>query len=243
MQIEEMRGNHLGLVIGVIQPCVFLLVTLGSIGDRVEAEGTRWATAVVLTSLWAATVWIAGSILRIEKLMGTLARSITSVQPGFLVLLGKSLGATARSLVIIVGATGVTLLATGTAVHVDRPAWFALGLLAAAASGVALGMLLSCALLLTLHGTEVAAALMYPVFILGGLMIPVEALPAPVRWIPATISLSWAQRFLTGAASGEVPFIALGMLVALTVLYFACALVAFSRIADRARRKGTLDLV
>lgn len=243
MQVEEMRGNHLGLVLGVVQPCVFLLVTLSAVRDDDAVEQTRWVAAVVLTSVWASTVWISGSILRGERLSGTLARSITGVQPGYIVLFGKSLGATLRNLIVIVAASTSVLLITGTRVEIRSPLWFLAGLLLSALSGVAIGMLLACALLLSSHGAEVAAALMYPVFIVGGLMIPSALLPGALHYVTVLISLSWGQKLLVGAAAGEPPALAVSMLLGLTLMYFALAVVTFARIADRARRVGDLELV
>lgn len=243
MQIREMSGNHLGLVIGVVQPVVLILVTVGSRDDQPPETVTRWTIGVLLTSLWASTVWVAGGILRLELHYGTLAASVTSVRPGFLVLLGKCLGATLRGVAVIAASVTVTVLLTGVRITLAHPGWLLLGSAVTVVSGAALGMLLACVLLLTQYGFQVSAALMYPVFLLGGLLVPSDLLPASVSWISTMISLRWAQDFLAGAAAGHVDLGALGMLTALTAGYFALAIASFVRVVDRARKEGTLELV
>ncbi|MET9760113.1 ABC transporter permease [Streptomyces sp. NPDC006372] len=243
MQVKAMKGNELGLVIGVVQPVVLILVTVGAHTDEAPEVLTGWTVGVLLTTLWASTVWIAGGILRGELRSGTLARSVTSLRPGFLVLLGKCLGATARALLVISCSVAVTLLMSRAPVTADRPGWMLLGLLASVCSGAALGMLLACILLLTRYGLQVSAALMYPVFILGGLLVPPDLLPGFLHWLPSLISLRWAREFLTNAAAGTVSWQALIWLVALTTVYFLLAVKAFARVIDHARREGTLELV
>ncbi|MFD7068309.1 ABC transporter permease [Streptomyces sp. NPDC059913] len=243
MQAREMAGNHLGLIIGVVQPAVLVLVTVGSRTDQPTAVLTRWTIGVVLTSLWASTVWVAGGILRMELHYGTLAASVTSVRPGFLVLLGKCLGATLRSVVVIAVSVTVTVALTGAGMSLHNPGWLLLGALLTVASGASLGMLLACVLLLTQYGQQVSAALMYPVFILGGLLVPADLLPVQLRWCSTLISLRWAQDFLADAASGTPAPGSLGMAALLTLGYFVLAVVLFGKVVDRARKEGTLELV
>ncbi|HEX6969474.1 MAG TPA: ABC transporter permease [Micromonosporaceae bacterium] len=243
MQVREMSGHSLGLIIGVVQPAVFLMVTLGANPDLSPAQATRLVVAVVLTSLWASIVWMAGGILQRELELGTLAANVASPHPGFLVLLGKCLGATVRTIGAILLATTATLVVMGASIRLDRPVLLGVGLVTVVLSGTALGMLLSCLFLLTRYGAHLSSALMYPIFILGGLMIPVDLLPPVVRPVSTVISLRWAQEFLAGAAAGSARIPAFVLLVGLTVAYFAVAIWTFNVVVDRARRRGTLELV
>lgn len=244
MQARELAGHPLALIIGVVQPAVFLLVTMGFDSSKLgPAQATRLAVAVVLTSLWASTVWMAGGILHRELELGTLAANVASVHPGFLVLLGKSLGATVRTVAGILAAAGVTVVLIGAPIRVERPGLLALGLVTVVISGTALGMLLSCLFLVTPYGMHLSSALMYPIFILGGMMIPAEFLPEPLRMVSALISLHWAQEFLTGASLGHAYIGAYLIMLGLTVGYFVIAVWTFNRLVDRARRGGTLELV
>lgn len=239
---RSMRGSPLVVIGAAVQPVVFLVVTMGTRSPG-AAGATSLVFAVMLTAMWSSTVWMAGGVLRRERTYGTLARCVSGVHGPQLVLLGKSFGATLYSTAVILLSTGVTVAALGVPIRVDHPLWVLVALATAIASGTALGMLLSCLFLLTEHGLAWSSALMYPVFIVGGLLIPHGILPFWLRWVSAGVSLRWIHQFLTGAASGTVDLTQLGVAVALTVLYGAIAAWALGRAVDQARRKGTLDLV
>jgi ABC-2 type transport system permease protein len=237
MQVQDMRANQPGIVLGVVQPVVLLVVLL-RYRELDTAAATRIAGGVALTALWASTIWTAGGILRREVFQGTLAANVTSVRPAYLVLLGKSLGATLRSGVVILATTAVTVAVLRAPVRLEASWWVAIGVAGALASATALGMLLACLFLLTRYGAQLSSALMYPVMILGGMLIPPDVLPAAVRWMSGLISLRWATELL---AAGPGPR-ALAALGALTAAYFVLAVWAFGRVVDVARAEGTLDL-
>ncbi|MCX4722404.1 ABC transporter permease [Streptomyces sp. NPDC090052] len=239
---RAMRGSPLVIIGSAVQPAVFLVVTMGT---RSPAAGraTWLVSAVMLTAMWSSTVWMAGGVLRRERTYGTLARCVSGVHGPQLVLLGKSFGATLYSTAVILVSTAVTVAVLGIPVRVEHPVWVLVALLTAIASGTALGMLVSCLFLLTEHGLAWSSALMYPVFIVGGLLIPHDTLPVWLQWVSAGVSLRWIHEFLSGAASGTVDLWPLAAAIGLTVVYSAVASWSLGRSVDQARRKGTLDLV
>jgi ABC-2 type transport system permease protein len=236
-----MRGNPLIVLNAAVQPVVFLLITVGTRAPD-PAAATSLVSAVMFTAVWSSTVWMAGGVLRRERNYGTLARSVTSVRPTHLLLLGKSLGSTLYTATTIVVSTTAAVLLIGVPVRVGNPFWLVVAYLAVILSGTALGMLLSCLFLVTRHGLAWSSALMYPVFILGGLLIPHDVLPRWLEWVPSLVSLRWLQEFVTGAATGTPVFTPLLIAAALTVAYFLLAVWGLNRAVDVARRKGTLDL-
>lgn len=239
-----MRGSPFTLVLGVVQPVVFLLVSAAGQPERTPASSTRLAVGVGLTAVWGATVWAAGGILRRDMAQGTLPANVTGVRPPELVYVGKCLAATLRSTLLIVATVAVATVVLGLPARLARPGWLLLVLLLVIASGTALGLLLSCLFLVSRHGAAWSSALMYPVFVLGGMLIPVELLPSGLRWIPSLISLHWAAEALVSAAtSTAVRVPAVLLLAALTAGYLVTAVWAFRAVVDRARRHGTLDLV
>lgn len=242
MQSREMARNPLALVIGVVQPAVLILIVLGQQPDIDAGASMRLLTAVVLTALWNGTVWVAAGILQRELELGTLAANVTSVHPGFLVLLGKSLGATTRTVTAIVLTSAATVLLIGAPLQFRAPVLMAVGLLTVVLSSTALGMVLASVFLLTRYGPALSNALMFPIYILGGMLIPVSLLPEFLRPLSTVISLRWAQQFLVGAAAGQAETTAYVMMLVLTAGYFALGILTFNRVVDRARRGGTLEL-
>jgi ABC-2 type transport system permease protein len=242
-QARSMRGSPVAAVLGIVQPAVFLIVAVRA-GQALSAPAaTRVVIGVGLTALWASTIWSAGGILAADRASGTLARTVTGLRSPSIVFLGRCLGATVRIATFVAVSTigGAVLL--GVPVQARQPGWMLVGAVVVLLSGTALGMLLSCLFLVTRHAAAWSALLMYPVFIVGGLMIPQDLIPVELRGLSTLISLRWAAEFLATSAFGAPSWPALAKLVGLTCGYFVAALIVFRWLLLRARQNGTLDVV
>lgn len=241
-QLGVQLSSPVALVLGVVQPAAFLLVTAWGAGDPAPERLTRTAVAAGLTALWSGTVWSSGGILRREIATGTFTQILCSARDPRLVLLGKSLAASLWTAVAITATSICVPLLLGYRLVLHRPGWFLLGALLAVASAAALGLALSCVFVLTRAAHRISEILLYPVFLLGGLLIPLTLLPVWLRWPSGLVSLRWAQEVLAAAAAGEPvrpgPLVAIGVL---TAAYGAVGGWAFGRVLDRGRRKGTLE--
>ncbi|MFF4471327.1 ABC transporter permease [Streptomyces sp. NPDC001599] len=241
MEQRAMRRNPLLLVNSGMLPAVFLVIAVET-GRPGPGDATELVVAVMLTALWGSTVWMSGGVLRRERSFGTLARCVSGVWSPYLVLLGKSLGATVTSVAAILVSTGVTAAALGLPLSMAHPAWIAVSLLVLVCSGTALGVLVSCLFLVTRNGLVWSHALMYPVFAVGGLLIPTDALPGWLRWAPELLSLHWIKDCLVDGATGGITVLPLAAAVLLTLGYAAVAGLAYHRSVRRSRKEGTLDL-
>lgn len=241
-QMRMVRAHPLFLIGGVLQPAVLLIIMFLAYGRPTGERAAAIASAVMLMAYWGSTVWQGANALRRERFYGTLVGVMRGVRDPFLVVLGMSLGASLAPALLTAVTVLVMLVLLGASVVVAAPAWFAVGIAAAVLSGTALGTVLSSLFLLTRHGNQLSSALLYPVFLLAGLLIPVEFFPVAVRWVSWFISLRWAQQFLVSAAHGHPDFAALGLVVALTLAYAVAGMVAFRRIDHLVRRRGTLEL-
>jgi ABC-2 type transport system permease protein len=231
------------MVLGIIQPASFLLIAAlaGRATGRVDLEEAALGSALV--ALWGSTVWASGSILRAERWQGTLPQILARPAGLGTVLLGKTLGATLRSGLFIAGTVTVTAVALGDPITIELPLPFLAALLAVLASALVLGLLLSCLFVLTRAAGRISEALMYPVFILGGLLVPLSLLPDWVRPLSTVVSLRWGGELLKAAAQGgSQSGLAWLLLAATTAGYAVLARLSFQRVLNRARREGTLEL-
>jgi len=240
-QSRSMRGSPIAVILGVVQPVVFLVVALKA-GQHLSARAsTQVVIGVGLTALWGSTIWSAGGILTADRGSGALAATVTGVRSPTLVFLGKCLGATARSTAVIAVSTVTAVLVLGVPILVRQPGWMLAGLSVVILSSTALGMLLSCLFLVTRYAAAWAALLMYPVFIVGGLIIPQDLIPGQLRWLSSLISLRWAAEFLATSAFDEPSWPAFIYLAGLTCGYVVVAVATFRRLLRRSRRKGNLE--
>ncbi|MGX9883775.1 ABC transporter permease [Streptomyces sp. NPDC002276] len=239
IQMVVVRSGPMVILLGGVQPAVLLVIALPSGGSRPEA--TRILISVLATSLWASLVWMAGGIIRRDIVQGTMSRNVVSVWDPWVVLIGKCAG----SVLFTSGAMLVSGLAAallrGVRPHLVQPGWFLLGVLVTMASAVALGSLLSCVFVLSRHGVHIGNALLYPVFILGGLLIPDRMLPVALRWISRLIPLRWAKEYLVSAAAGSQDWRALLAACGLTLVYLLAGRALFRKVVNRARTLGTLE--
>jgi ABC-2 type transport system permease protein len=237
LQARLTRRYPMLYALNIIQPVALLAIVMRTAQPDPVRNGDL-LLSVLLTSFWGSTIWAAGGILRRDQYYGTLARTVVNARNGAVVVIGRCLGAIGTSLVTLAVLGFVAAFALRRPVALPGVPILVVGFAGLAVSGTALGLLIACAFLRTRYGTEITSALMYPVFIFGGLLIPAQLVPGWLHWLAWPVSLSWARRFMLDADP-----IAAAIFVLVTVAYAAAGLVFFRRSLAEARGKGTLDLV
>jgi len=241
----QVRGDWhaTNFILGVIQPSSFLLITALAAEGRGRVDLDDVALGAGLVALWGATVWASGFILAAERWQGTLSQLLPRPVGLGVVLWGKTLGATLRSSLLIGASVTVTAALLGHRIRIADPLPFLAALLAVLGSALILGLLVSCLFVLTRSAGRISEAIMYPVFILGGLLVPLSLLPEWAQTLSAIVSLRWGGELLRAAAAGDAQTgQAWLMLLVTTAAYGALARVLFHRVLDRVRRDGTLEL-
>lgn len=231
------------VILGVVQPASFLVITaLASKGTgRVSLDDAALGSALV--ALWGATVWASGFILAAERWQGTLSQLLPRPVGLGTVLFGKTLGATLRSALFISVTVSVVAALLGHPITVSNPGAFVAALIAVLVSALVLGLLVACLFVLTRSAGRISEAIMYPVFILGGLLVPISLLPAWLQPLSAVVSLRWGGELLRDAAGGETQSATAWLMLALTTAaYGVLARILFGRVLDKVRRDGTLEL-
>jgi ABC-type multidrug transport system permease subunit len=237
---RSMHSNPLVLINGGFLPVTLLVIAVET-RRPTSGRAAEIVVSVMLTALWAATIWTSGGVLRRERTYGTLASCVCGVQSPTVILFGKSFGATLYGVGMTLASTLGTVLVLRLPVAVAHPFWIAAGLVIVVVSATTLGALLSCLFLLTRHGLIWSGALVYPVFVLGGLLLPPDVLPVWLRWVPQLLSLHWINEFLSGAIDGSLSITPLSVAVLQTVAYGVIAWLTYRWSIDKARQRGTLD--
>ncbi|WHM37882.1 hypothetical protein [Streptomyces sp. BPTC-684] len=240
----QLRGiSWLSVLVGAaVQPATYVTLTLAA-----NRTGRLDADALVLGSgvlaAWTATLWHSGMVLRKEFWSGTLPAVCS--RPGGLgpVLVGKTIAATTLSVGVIMLSVSSAAALSGHRVHIADPAAFTAALVMGLAATIPLGLLVACLFLLTRAAIRVAEVLVYPVFVIGGLLIPLTELPSWIRPFAGGLSLHWLSVLLTDAAAGQPSATAAWLALPATgLLYAAAARLAFRRVLHRAREEGNLEI-
>lgn len=242
MQISQTRASAQTVVFTFVQPAVLLMITILPLHHPSPVQVSTTAVGVLLTAFWSATAWGSAGVLRRDRAQGTFARSLTAVRDPRLVIIGKGLGASLLALAASLVTVVVMLAILRVPVTVAQPGWLVVGLLSVVASGTAVGLLVGSVFVATRYGPQVSSALMYPVLLLGGMLVPVSFLAPGLRWVSDLISLRWQQEFLSGAGSGQLRLGSLGLAVGLTAAYGVLGSLVFQRMLRRARKGADLDV-
>lgn len=239
-QIGVTLSTPPALVAGIVQPAAFIAVALLAAGHVGVQRGTQFVVGGMMLSLWSSTLWAAGSILRREKYSGTLAALVTRPTPLLAVIAGKTLGASVASGAMILLSGSAIVAAAGVPVAVGPPGYLAAMVVCSMLSSAALGIAISCMTLLTRAATRVIEALTYPVFVLGGLIVPTSELPRWLQWPGWLVSLHWAVVGISGRST-SVRVAALAAIGLLTLGYACAAVWTTQLVLDRARKRATLE--
>ncbi len=242
LQLRTQRSLVL-IIIGIVQPAVFLAVTLLARGAGGDVNPAALALGIALVGLWSTTIWQTGFVLRGERTEGTLAPVLSRPASLGVVLAGKATASTVRSSLFVIPTVAFAMLVAGETVPVRDPLAMLAAAVAVLISASVFGILVGCLFVLTRAAYRIAEAATYPIFILGGLVVPLDLLPGwlhPVSWV---VSLHWGAELLRAAAAGVAPpGHAWPMLIATTAAYGLLAALLFDKMVDRVRRDGTLEL-
>lgn len=231
------------IVQGVVQPAAFTFIALLARRSGSHSLPEQTMLGCGLICLWGVAIWQAGLVLRRELWEGTLIKLMSQPTPLIIVLVGKSLGATARAALLIAATVECIALIVGEGFVIRQPLPFFLAAVAAVLSASAMGLLLSCLFLLSRAAIRLAEMLGYPVFILGGLLIPVTLLPSWADPLSTLVSLRWAGEILRAAAFGQsLGWTSWAWLGLTSLSYAAAGSALFALVVRRAKRMATLDI-
>ena len=237
LQAAEMRQHGMTLIVSAVTPATFLVITLLARPDPTDAFVSRAVGGSMMMGLWSTTLWSSGSLLRREIRAGTLVPILTRPMPFWVVLYGKTC---AVSAVGLLGA-GVSVLLAAVALGSRPPlpglAPCAVMAVLAVASAASLGVLVSAGVVLAHGSTRVIEALGYPVYLLGGLLLPVDQLPVLLRLPSSLLSLRYLVDLLESSPSGAIPAGPALASLLLTITYFLLG----TRVLDAVLRRGRVD--
>lgn len=237
-----MQRSVLLVLAGIVQPAAFLAMTLLARRRGSHVDPGALALGMALVGLWSTTIWQTGMVVRDERWYGTLPAVLSRPTSFALVLAGKAAGSTLRSTLFVVPTVVAVSVISGESIPVRHPAALAAAAAAVLVSASVFGMLVGCLFVLTRSATRIAEAVTYPVFVLGGLVIPLSLLPHWLRPLSAVVSLRWGADLLRAASDGTGQSgHAWLLLAATTALYAAAAALLFNRMVDHGRRAGTLE--
>ncbi|MGW5418287.1 ABC transporter permease [Actinomadura geliboluensis] len=243
LQVALSRRNPeytLILLIAPMQTTTMLALTVTS--HRPDAVANA-VLAPGLIGLWVAALDYAGRIVPEDRWAGRFAPMVAAPVPLGPVVAGRV------AMVVVVGAAAfaeswlVAAAGFGRVVGIADPALFALAVAVTCLATVGTATLLSAVLVVSRARDVLQNSLGYPFYILGGILVPVAALPGWLHPFSRIVFLSWSAELLRDAVRGDADgwIGPVAAILALGAAAMAAGLWLTGRYVDRSRREGMVE--
>jgi ABC-2 type transport system permease protein len=192
--------------------------------------------------MWSATSTTAGGAMQRERWHGTLEALVASPPHFALVLLPITL---AMATIGIYSLTATLLFGRfvfGIELSVDHPLAFGLAIVGTVLSFGALGFLFAVSFVRFRAAWALGNLFEYPVWLIGGFLVPLVLFPDWVRPISWALAPTWGMNAIRESALGGSPLPDLGVCVALGAGYIALGILALETVLGAARKRAALSL-
>lgn len=194
---------------------------------------------------WSSSVWVSGYAIEWERNEGTSGALFLSPASRAGVVVGYGIGS---FLWFVPSYTAIGLLAllTGARFHVGDAVAVLVSIVALLVASLAAGFTLAGVFILSRRGNLLANVGQNPIILLGGFIVPRDALPGWLHAISNAIPAAHAVDALRAATLGGASLSGIARPLALTgltsLIFFLLGLVALGRVEYVAKRHGQLDL-
>lgn len=230
-------------VFQVLYPMFFATVSFLMFRAGASAESLLYAAlGAGVMGIWSATSTTAGSAMQRERWHGTLEVLVASPSPFALILLPVTVAMSTIGLYCMVATLVWGRVLFGIAVHVENwPAFLAAIPGTVVAIGCA-GFLLAVSFVRYRTAWALGNMLEYPVWLVGGFLVPLSLFPDWVRPISWLLAPSWGMNAIRQAALGGSPWPDLALCLGLGATYVALAVLVLERALFAARARAALSL-
>ncbi|MCA9941680.1 MAG: ABC transporter permease [Anaerolineales bacterium] len=232
------------ILASVLQPIFYtlLFLLLFKATGRLDSLALFGIIAPALIGMWSTALNVSGEIISVERSYGSLEILLIAPRHGLeLSLFGRIVTVNLISLIAIVEAVMVAYFGFGIVVEIKQPlAFVALNLLAALSIS-SIALIMASTFVLSRSVRLFQNLLSFPFYLLGGLAVPVGALPQWLQPFSRITPLSWAseglQQTLTDVPVSITYYLALALL---TLVYGLIGRALLVRIQTRVRNEGSI---
>ncbi|UAC48080.1 ABC transporter permease [Bacillus aquiflavi] len=231
----------------IIQPILYsLLLLLMSLKSSTAFMGEYIVISAGIMTLWSSIIFSSAGDIERERFMGTLESIYSSPTDFRLIMLGKvSANVVLGMMSMIISYLFISIL-FNIKVQLANPMLFFLSFLLSIVSFILLSLLLASLFTLSKKARLLMNCLEYPIYILCGIVFPLDLIPVSIRWIGYILSPTWSVELLrmtmTGAISYKNVFSNLTALIVLSLLYLIAILVTYKKVDKVTRINGKLGV-
>lgn len=159
--------------------------------------------------LWSSAVWTGGYAIEWERSEGTILSLFLTPASRSAVVIGYELGSLAVFVLPTIAVVTVLGFAVGAEFNVADPLAVVASALVLLAGTVAMGYVLAGAFVLTRRANMIANFIQSPIYLLSGMVVPVDDLPEFMQWFAYVFPISAGmtalrETLLAGAGFGDI---------------------------------------
>jgi len=243
LHLKMMTRSSFDGFLNVLWPLFFSTVAFFMFQAGAGGEALVFASfGAAVMGIWSSTSTSAGSAMQRERWNGTLELLVCAPVHFAAVLLPVTVAMSAIGLYSMVATLLVSRFAFGVDLPFEQPLLFGVALVATVVSIGALGFLLAVSFVRYRTAWALGNLLEYPVWLVGGFLVPIAILPNWVQPISWVLAPTWGVDAIREAASGGTPGPEILAAFALGGLYVAIGIAVLDSVLRSARRAGTLSL-
>ena len=243
VHMKMMSQSAFDGLLGVLWPLFFATVAFFMFQAGAGGETLVYASfGAAVMGIWSATSTTAGSAMQRERWHGTLELLVAAPTHFSLVLLPITIAMSTIGLYSLVATLVWGRVAFGIDVPLEHPFSFGIALVATVVSVGALGFLLAVSVVRYRTAWALGNMLEYPVWLVGGFLVPLSLLPGWVRPISWVLAPTWGVDAVREAALGGSPLPEIGLCLALGAAYVAVGSLVLETVLRAARKDGSLAL-
>lgn len=247
LQLAVVRRVPAQLLVLVTSP-LFSAIFLSLVAHERATTPSRITAAVIgpgLMGLWLVSLNVAASALSEDRFGGRLELFLATSASLSLVLFGRMLVVSLVGMLTFVESWLVATLAFGLTVPVEHPGLAAAGIVVTTVACSCTAVLLATAFVLSRNLHVYQNSMGYPIYILGGIVVPLASLPGWVYPLSKVIYLSWCADLLRKALAATDPggiWIDIAMALGLGALALFAAVILTRHVLNLLRRTATAGL-
>ena len=242
--IKSLTLSGFFLLTSAIQPVIFATMAFFMFqAGRNEETLLYVSLGAGLMGIWSSTLFGSGGAISWQRWQGTLELSIAAPAPFVMVLIPMTLATATIGLYSMTATLVWGRVFFGVPFDLVHPILFALAIPATILGLGLLGLVLASTFVLYRNANALSNLLEYPIWLVTGLLVPLSLFPGWVKPLSWVLAPTWGVSAVRDAALGRGdPLFAIGMCLALALVYFVIGSY-FIRVFERlARERATLSL-
>lgn len=219
---------------------VLILLSVVRHGGRPDLD-TEAVLAPSLIGMWTLGLGAAGDVVDTDRSAGVLGMVLVTPPSYFRVLAGRAAAVGVVGLVAFAESWLCAKLFFAADVTVPHPVWFTVGLLATCFAMGSTVVALSTLFVLSREVSVLMNSLTYPMYVLGGLFVPVALFPDWLEPLSRVVFLSWSADLLraaTSPAASDGQWVRLIAVVVLGLVALAAGAALTRVVLRHVRREG-----